>query len=662
MKISSDKAGAAAFGGVHRTVGIIVVLFALLGGTAPVAAQDVRLFQIEDIGGSVELGFFTSLEDRSRSNSTASNFDRVELSQFLDLNTGGYIYHPRFLTFNAGLQVEAIEGLAGESDSRILVGGDWSFNFLESHRNSLSTYGRIHNSEFQRPFSETYEITDELYGVTFFQKWGWIPFSLSYQHLARTGGAGNQLDDSADKMIFDGTYQIGERSDGRLGYDLVFEEIQGRDVRRQNLIATNLSRLGSVGNKMLRTDFRFDEERDGRKLSTITGRTDFTWEHSDRFRTRYIFDSRWSDSSVQTSTDLNPSFFLTHQLYDSLRSDLEIFGRFEDSSFRTRNEVGGRINEDYAKRLGDWGRLNINVSPFASMAYSRRGEDTAFIFDERHVMVGLQPVQLRQPDIIASSIVVTDEFGSIVYDEGPLGDYIVNQIAGSLETELVRTPISNIADDQLVLVDYEYELPGDSDTLTTGVAVFTSLAFLDHWNVFGRYENLDNHVLSGDKSDLRFNDYNRYVAGMEYSRRWFTAKVEFEENDATFGAFRGYSGFVSLDTGGTQLWNARVAIDYDHRNHTHDDGETVDRFALSGGANRRFFKSGLLEAEGRWLRARWSGQSSDGNDIDAVHIKLKYAWWYGKIEVKLETGFAQILRSSEDRSVYRADLRVRRVF
>jgi hypothetical protein len=211
-------------------------------------------------------------------------------------------------------------------------------------------------------------------------------------------------------------------------------------------------------------------------------------------------------------------------------------------------------------------------------------------------------------------------------------------------------------------VDYEYELHGDSDTLTTGVAVFTSLAFLDHWNVFGRYENLDNHVLSGDNSDLRFNDYNRYVTGMEYSRRWFTAKVEFEENDATFGAFRGYSGFVSLDTGGTQLWNARVAIDYDHRNHTHDDGETVDRFALSGGANRRFFKSGLLEAEGRWLRARWSGQSSDGNDIDAVHIKLKYAWWYGKIEVKLETGFAQILRSSEDRSVYRADLRVRRVF
>jgi hypothetical protein len=269
---------------------------------------------------------------------------------------------------------------------------------------------------------------------------------------------------------------------------------------------------------------------------------------------------------------------------------------------------------------------------------------------------------------MTSSIVVTDEVGSIVYDEGPLGDYIVNQTGDGFETELVRTPISNIADGQLVLVDYVYELAGDSDTLRTGVDVYASLAFLDHWDVFGRFGNLDNHVLSGDKEDLRFNDYNRYVAGLGYSRRWFTAKAEFEENDATFGAFRGYTGLVSLYTDGTQSWNARITADYAHRNHTDDAaetddaGETINRFALSGGASRRLFRTGLLEAEGSWLRSRWSGQSSDGNDIDAVHVTLKYSWWYGKIEVKMETGFAQILRQVEDRSVYRADLRVRRVF
>jgi hypothetical protein len=423
-----------------------------------------------------------------------------------------------------------------------------------------------------------------------------------------------------------------------------------------------MSRLGDRGEKRLRTDFRFIEERDGNALYIISGRTDFDWEHTDDLRTRYVFDGRWSDSRAQTSTTLSPNFFLTHQLYDSLRTDFELFGRFEDASFRTRNEFGGRIDEHYLKRLGDWGRLNINVSPQASMTYNRLEEDTASVIDERHVMIGLQPVLLRQPDIIASSIVVTDDNGSIVYDEGPLGDYVVNQTGGGIETQLVRTPTSDIADGQLVLVDYEFELLGDSDTLMTGVNVYTSLEFLEHWVVFGRFDTLDYHVLTGDEDELRLNDFNRYVAGLEFKWLWFTAKAEFEENDATFGPFRGYSGMASVFTDGRQLWGARLTADYAHRDHTDEQGETVDRFSVSGVANRRFFKRGLLEAEGSWLRARWSGESSTANDIDAVHIKLKYSWWYGKIEVKMETGFAQILRPTEDRSVYRAELRVRRVF
>jgi hypothetical protein len=86
----------------------------------------------------------------------------------------------------------------------------------------------------------------------------------------------------------------------------------------------------------------------------------------------------------------------------------------------------------------------------------------------------------------------------------------------------------------------------------------------------------------------------------------------------------------------------------------------VDRYSVSGSTRKRLFKRGLLEAEGSWLRGRW--QSSKANDIDTLLFKLKYSWWYGKIEVKLETGYAQILRPTEDRRVFKVDLRVRRVF
>jgi hypothetical protein len=107
------------------------------------------------------------------------------------------------------------------------------------------------------------------------------------------------------------------------------------------------------------------------------------------------------------------------------------------------------------------------------IAPKRVNEDTGFVFDEPHVMVGLQPVLLRQQDVIASSIVVTDENGSIVYGEGPLGDYVIFEVGGGIETQLSRTPFSDIADGQLVLVDYEYELVRHGGMLSTGASVQT---------------------------------------------------------------------------------------------------------------------------------------------------------------------------------------------
>jgi hypothetical protein len=661
MKIPRDTTGTAPPGGIQRVIGAIAVLFLLLGGAAPAAAQAIRLLQFDDIGGAVEAGFFTNLQDRTRTSSSGSQFDRVELSQLLRLDTHGYIYHPRFLTFDTGLRLEAIEGLAGQSDNRLLGGGDFRFNFLERHPNSLSIYGRYLESEYARPFSETYNLTNQLYGATFFQKWGWIPFDLSYQHSSSDGGLDNQLDDSRDKIIFDGRYQIGERSDGRLEYDLAFEDIQNQNIRRQHLVATNVSSIGDAADKMLRTNFRFLEETNGRDYRTVGGNTNFDWKHTDNLRTQYIFDGRWSDSNVQSLTNLNGTFFLTHQLYDSLETDLELFSTYEDASFRTRNEFGGRIAENYLKRLGDWGLLNISVSPHASITFNRLEEDTAFIFDERHRMVLLQPVLLRQPDIIASSIVVTDQTGSIVYVEGLAGDYTVEQVGDGFETRLRRTPISGIADGELVLVDYEYETVGDNDTLTVGVAVHTSLAFLEHWNVYAGYDTLDFHVLSGDEDDLRFNSFDRYTAGLEFNSLWFSAKTRFEDNDAKISPFWSYTGSVSFFTYGVQSWNGRLSADYSYVDQGNSD-QTVNRFSVSGVASKRFFNRGFLEAEGSWLRGRWSGQQSQGNDIDAVHLKLRYSWWYGKIEIKAETGFAQLLRPTEDRSVFRADLRVRRVF
>jgi hypothetical protein len=83
---------------------------------------------------------------------------------------------------------------------------------------------------------------------------------------------------------------------------------------------------------------------------------------------------------------------------------------------------------------------------------------------------------------------------------------------------------------------------------------------------------------------------------------------------------------------------------------------------MSAGVRKRLFRRGELELEGRYRRVRWSGDRGDADDVDTLFVNADFSWRYGKIDVKLEAGMAQVLREAEDKRVYRVDLRVRRSF
>jgi hypothetical protein len=638
----------------------LVVLFSLAGGSGRAAAQEVQPFQLTDIDGLVELGFLTDLEDRSRSIAQNSDFDRIEFSQLLDMSFEGYVYHPRFLTFDAGFEVEAIEDVINTGENRILFGSDWRFDFLKQRSNSLSIYGRILEAEFARPFAPTYELHSQLYGVTFFQRWGWIPFDLTYQHRTQKGGVKGDLDEVLDEVNFRGDYELGEQSSGRIEYDLVFEEVRDNDVRREGLVATNLSYFGDESEKRLFTNLRLTEQEDFGQLYTAAGNMDFDWRHSENLSTHYLLHARWNDAAVQTVTNVNPSFYLTHQLYESLRTHFELFGRIEDASFGSRNEFGSELTGDYLKWLDEWIRLGMTVSPRIMMTHSRPDQVSAFAIDESHVMRVGEPVVLRNTDVINPTIVVTNESGSIEYEEGPLGDYIVIQIGDGIQTRLELTPGGDIADGETVLVDYTYRLAGKGDVLTTGVDVLAGLWLFERVRLYGRYEFGDQDVVSGEERDFRLNSYDRYLVGLELNWPWMTARFEYEDYDANFGPFRGFSGSLSLFTYSTESWQARFNSGYVSQDYVNSD-EKVDRLSMSASARRRIFSRGMLEVEGNYLRERWSG-SSDPNDLDAFYVKSGFSWWYGQFEIRLETEMAQLLRKTEDKRVFEIDLRVRRSF
>jgi hypothetical protein len=672
MKSLRDQIGGAPAGAARCALAALAVLFALTSGAGRATADDVRLFQLTDIRGFAELGFFTSIQDRSRTTSPASTANRVEFSQLLNVSAIGYAYHPSFLTFEGGFQVEFIEDVLEQLDHRILPGGHFRFNFLENHRNGLSIFGRILRTEQQPPFSEKFSVLSQVYGATLYQRWGWIPFSLTYQHRSLENDAPGSFDDSAEEILFRGGYELGERSRGSIDYDLILQDQGGDDVRRQNLGVNNVSFFGDREEKKWFTNLFLKEEVTERdsgetKQYAAIGNTNFNWRHTDDLLTGYSLSGRWSDFGTQSVTTVSPSFLLTHTLYESLTSQVEIRSDLQKASTGSRYEIGGRISEVYLKRLGGWGRLILRAAPRITMTYDRPEADSAYD-EEPEYEIAVPAVPLRNPNVIEDTILVRHvncTFGPTPEECRNPEDYRVIPAGGGF-VALQLTPggllePDNPDDPVNVLVTYEYELGEKGDILSFGVDADANLWIRERVELFGRYQTNDRKVLSGSERNIRVNSFDRIVVGLNLALPWLSALLQFEDYDATFGPFRGYSGSLSLFSGFGASWQARGGVGYALRNYL-DSGEDLSRLTASANVGRRLFRRGQLELRGRYRRERWSGEKGRTNNVDALYVNAGFSWWYGKIDVKLEGGMVQISREREDKRVFRVDLRVRRPF
>ncbi len=179
---------------------------------------------------------------------------------------------------------------------------------------------------------------------------------------------------------------------------------------------------------------------------------------------------------------------LRHKLYASLRTRLSLnYFASNFPTYRDRIPFGG-IHFNYRKRI---------PTGYLSMEYEytlRRDKRTGFpstirIIDEQITLRDDQTTVLENPFVVPGSVVVTDETGTIVYQENfdyvliPRGDYL----------EIQRIPGGQIPNGATVLVDYKSDLPVayQFDTKSQRFSAQVSL-FQDHLSLSYSILNKDN--------------------------------------------------------------------------------------------------------------------------------------------------------------------------
>ncbi|MFQ5479125.1 MAG: hypothetical protein ACE5E4_10960 [Candidatus Binatia bacterium] len=623
---------------------------------SPALAQQIAPFKVTGSGGFVELGTRLRSEDRKRTD-TSFNAEELKFEESVQLDLDGYVYHPRFLKFGVGGRFKTIQG-DDESGTLFLPGGDLRLTFLETHPYSLSLYADVAEREVERTFARTFELTSELYGVTLSGRRGRFPFQVSYDHRTRQGaGPGEDIDEVGEELSARVRYDMGGNSEGVLRYHLTDEDIQDQAIRRQELLVDNTTYLAGDKRKRFTGNVRFLEQSDLRDTQSLFAFGNIDWLHRDSFSTHYHLDFQSNEVGDQSVDTWNVTTSLRHQLYESLSTTAELLGHFEDASFGTTSRYRGRIRESYTKRLGSWGRLGINFSPYGELEQRRPVEGSALVTDEAHALHAESPVELNRRDIDVATIIVTDDQGSIVYVENE--DYLVT-VRGPV-TEISRLATGRIADGETVLVDYSFLLAAEGDVLSVGTDVGMNLSFLDGVTLFWRLTYNDQSQISGDL-DTRLESLNRHTVGVKLSRTWLSVSAEYEDYDSTFVAYNGFSESLSVFTPSRAWWRARLSGGHQYQEYT-DTDEKVSRFNVTGLVGANVSTRGLVEIGADYQRQDWSGGQDPGfNDVDAFGLKTSFTWRYRKILVKLDGRLSRVDRQGQTEDRKRIVLSLRREF
>jgi hypothetical protein len=629
---------------------LLLALLAVLSGTAS-AKPELKAFGLQYLGGYVELGLRGYNNRGGRAGTPDFVNDSLKVDEILHLDMDGFVYHPNLLEIDAALNLHFLQEVM-DGEFFFLPGGHIRLDFLEKKPYGLSLFAEAGEKDIERRFAPSYELFTQSYGAALRLGMGPLPFQASYTHREqqRTLDPLNEFDETWDDFRFRGRYDLTESSRGEINY--LFTDGIAREQRiiRHDVLVDNTTYFGGDAWKRLMSRARYFQLGGRSDLSIASFMTNYDWRHTERLRSNYQFNYQHEKlESSQVTDSFGMDGMLSHRLYANLDSTLVLFGNYEDASFGTNLRYGARVQENYVKRLSDWGRLHLGVSPYVEMNETNPSQPSAFVKGEAQRFLDLQPVVLRSRDILKPTIrVYADERLDpidcpyprdgldCVYREGVGGDYEVRNPDSPPEdtTLLDRNPLGNIAVGQPLLVDYE-RLLSDQDRLLYGVRGNFHLWYGDWLNLFADVGLNQEEILRGSSEREPSNPRHQRV-GIRTEGHWVAAEIGFENNMSTTRDSMGTYQLLNLRSPWQTWWRGSVSAYHGMR--TFSEPEQDSRiWRASATLDVRLGRRGQFNLQVDYENQDWEGaQNANARDIQRIGMRPSLQWRYRRLELIME--------------------------
>lgn len=334
-----------------------------------------------------------------------------------------YIYHPDLLTYSLLFEPgyywqQTQSGDSSYQTRELILNGHGSVNILTIKPYATTfSYSRSHQ-DVQYDFFNSQIVDSQNWGVFTGYREGPVPVTVNFEQLDEQRNAYNQnFDTSQIKLEVRASNK--RKKQGLTDLDYQFNQYDNQSWGDGNAYSSEssshhitLTDSEHFKKSALSTVAYFTkQEWDSSDSSELNATLNYNLEHTPHLHSFYIYSFGDDFGNGYDSLQNNALAGISHQLYDSLFTRLNVHGSTLNSSFAGSSidatSIGTSGSVDYTKRLGDWAHLSVNNGATYDFTDQHASGSQTTIPNESYTLPTSGPliIRLRTPgDVAITSI------------------------------------------------------------------------------------------------------------------------------------------------------------------------------------------------------------------------------------------------------------------
>lgn len=614
-----------------------------------------------EIEANVEQHRVRSKDGSGRENARQTN-RRSFTHELIGLDIAGDIVHPYLFDFSGSFAVgytesrfreETLAFTDSDRASGLLHEFDLRGELFKTKPLSGTIYGTRRDDRIGRLFLPSLREVRTEWGTSWVFKHDVFPMHLDFSRLDtdRTGNRRN-IDDERireDRLRLGGEWKISDHHKFTYEYEhaRTQQEFQGSqfdfDTTRDQVRVEHDLEFGPEYQHRLFTIFRYQEETGDLAEDIFEIRPELTLQHTPDLSTRYSYDFRRERYDALEVELHRADFQVRHQFLKNLTTVFNLFGLEErtDDDVET-TQIGGAIDWHYT-RSNPYGQLTSELGLAFDSERTRGDNGPRAVRNESGTFRDPLPLFLTKPNVMPTSILVTDLTGRIIYRVGT--DYYT--VRAGDRTAIYRIVNGRIVNGQTVSIDYRVKTPakGRIDTMRVdfGIQQAFNWGFTPYYRF--NYRNQEIEASRGFAFIADRTDHHRL--GFTYAKPKWDIHGEYEVFDDAidpYDAFR-LGGSVVVIRTDKQLFDVRLDFSQYFFEGGFEDRE-VSEINLGARHEYRINQRWTSTLNTTW---RWEENSVHGT-TNALDVEGVLAYTRGNLSVEftLEYDLLRIAGSRED--------------